>query len=503
MTTNLRDTMARGAAWMVLFRLVDRGVGFISTLILARLLTPEHFGIVAMATSFIAMLELIGAFGFDTALIQRADATRAHYDTAWTFSVILGCTLSLLMVATARPLSRFYEQPPLAYVMSALAVGSFAQGFQNVGTVAFRKQMEFHKEFRFLLSKRVATFPITIALAFVLRNYWALVGGMVTGKLVDLWLSYHFHPYRPRFDLSRTKDLLHFSKWLLVVNVLLFLRDRSPDFIIGRIAGPHSLGIFRISNELGNIPGAELVAPINRAVYPAYVTIARDLRALQREYLWVMSMICLLAIPAVAGVAATATLIVPLALGQNWLSAIPVLQVIAFFGISHVMQSNAYSVCLALGRGNIFAFLNGGSVLVLIAFLIPLVRSDGALGAAYAYLTAALIVLPIAVATILRILKLSVTDFVRAVWRPLAASTLMFLAVERYSEARASTTATSELISGMLGAVCLGVVLYVAGVALFWVLSGRPDSAEAATMRKVSRVCLSVTRARRSARKSE
>src|ERR1043165_4489758 len=98
MTGDLRGKMARGAAWMVLFKLLDRGLGFLSTLVLARLLSPDNFGIVAMATSLIGMLELISAFGFDMALIQRADATRAHYDTAWTFNVILGCVISLLMV---------------------------------------------------------------------------------------------------------------------------------------------------------------------------------------------------------------------------------------------------------------------------------------------------------------------------------------------------------------------------------------------------------------------
>src|SRR5215831_5760229 len=350
MSDELREKMARGAAWMVLFRLVDRGVGFISTLVLARLLTPDNFGIVAMATSLIAMLELISAFGFDMALIQRANTTRAHYDTAWSFGVILGGVLSFLMVALSWPISRFYGQPALVYVICALAAGSLVQGFQNVGTVAFRKDMEFDKEFRFLLSKRIATVPITITLAFLLRNYWALVAGMVTGRVVDLWLSYRFHPYRPRFDLSAARDLLQFSKWLLLVNAVQFLRDRSPDFIIGRIIGPKALGIFSVSYELANMPGTELVAPINRAVYPAYVKIAGDRAALQREYLSVMAMICLLAVPAVAGLAATAGLIVPLALGPSWLSAIPVLQVLAFFGITQVMQSNAYALCLALAR---------------------------------------------------------------------------------------------------------------------------------------------------------
>ncbi len=485
MQQELRSQMARGAAWMVLFKLLDRGIGFLSTLVLARLLTPSNFGIVAMATSFIAMLELIGAFGFDMALIQRSNTTRAHYDTAWTFSVILGCTLSVLMLALSVPIARFYGQPALVYVICALAGGSLLQGFQNVGTVAFRKDMEFHKEFRFLLSKRLATVPVTITLAFVLQNYWALVAGMVLGRAVDLLLSYRFHPYRPRLDLSAAQDLLHFSKWLLLLNALQFLRDRSSDFVIGRIAGASALGIFSVSYELANMPSTELVAPINRAVYPAYVKIAGDIPALQREYLSVMSMICLLAIPAVAGVAATASLIVPLALGQNWLGAIPVLQVLAFFGMSQVMQSNAYAVCLALGRGNVFSMLNGAFVAILITLMIVLVETRGLAGAAYAYLSTAVIMMPIAVAVILRILKLPTRRFIGAIWRPLSASTLMFLIVDRYSSLTPSTSSVSELVSAMVIAIASGVVLYVGSVSLLWWLSGKPDSAEATIANKI------------------
>ena len=477
--------MARGAAWMVAFKLADRGIGFVSTLILARLLTPDNFGIVAMATSFIAMLELVAAFGFDMALIQRADATRAHYDTAWTFSVILGCVLSLLMVALAWPIARFYGEPALVYVIGALAIGSLLQGFQNVGTVAFRKDLEFDKEFRFLVSKRIATVPLTIGLAFLLRNYWALVAGMVSGRLIDLWLSYRFHPYRPRFDLSATHDLLHFSKWLLLLNAVQFLRDRSADFVIGRIAGANALGVFSVSYELANIPGNELVAPINRAIYPAYAKIAGDREALQREYLSVMSMICLFAVPAVAGIAATANLIVPLLLGPNWLSAIPILQVLAFFGISQVMLSNAYALFLALGRASIFARLNGALVVVLIALLIVFVGYGGATGAAYAYLTSALVILPFAVLVIIRVLQLAVRRFVAAVWRPLAAASVMYFAVAQYSSSRPPTASVLELASTMAVSVLLGVGIYVSAIALFWALSGRPASAETAALKQL------------------
>jgi lipopolysaccharide exporter len=473
---DVRNQMARGAIWMVAFKLFDRSIGLLSTLILARLLTPENFGVVAMATSFIALLELIGAFGFDMALIQRRDATREHYDTAWTFSVLLGCVLCVALLALSVPIAKFYRNDQLIPVICTLAVGSLLQGFQNVGVVAFRKEMQFDKEFRFLATKKLVTFPLTVTLAFLLRNYWALVIGMTAGRLVDLLLSYRFHPYRPKFCLSAASDLLHFSKWLLLLNVLQFLRDRSSDFVIGRIAGPRALGLFSNSYELANMPGTELVAPINRAVYPAYARIASDKTALQREYLSVMGMICLLAIPAVAGMAATANLVVPLVLGDKWLDAVPILQILAFFGISQVMQSNAYALFLALGRGDIFARINGTYVTLLITALLLLVPRYGVTGGAYAYLFAALLTLPLGIGVILHQLQLSLTRFAKEVWRPLLASAAVFGIVNAYSGDVPLTTTFVPLMWITCRAIALGIATYVVAIALFWWLAGRPAS---------------------------
>jgi len=483
---DIRSKMARGAVWMVGFKLFDRSIGFVSTLILARLLTPDNFGVVAMATSFTSVLEMIGAFGFDMALIQRKDATRAHYDTAWTFSVLFGTVLALLMVALAAPMAHFYKQPGLVAVIATLATGSFLQGFQNVGVIAFRKEMEFGKEFRFLATKRLVTFPLTITLAFVLHNYWALVIGMTTSRAVDLILSYRFHPYRPKFSLAAAGDLLHFSKWLLLLNFLQFLRDRSSDFVLGRFAGPGALGLFSVSYELANMPGTELVAPINRAVYPAYVKIVHDLEAMQREYLSVMSMICLLAIPAVSGVAATASIVVPLVLGGKWLAAVPILQILAFFGISQVMQSNAYALFLALGRGDIFARINGAYVVLLIAALLSFVPHFGAKGGAYSYLAAALITLPLGIGVILHQLRLSVLRFAKEVWRPLCASGLMFALVQAFSHTPSSDLGSARLMARMGIAAGLGIASYVAFIAALWWLSGRPaSSAETIVLNRV------------------
>ena len=236
----INSKMARGAAWMVFFKLTERSIGLISTVVLARLLLPADFGLVAMAMSMVAVLELLGAFGFDMALIQRQDAQRHHYDTAWTFNVLFSVVSATVLVILAIPAAKFYNEPRLDNIMYFLALSSLLQGFENIGVVAFRKDMTFDKEFRYLLGKKLAAFLVTVPLAFLLRNYWALVIGILTGRSFAVLLSYYVHPYRPRFDLSGRHDLFHFSKWLFISNVFYFLRVRSADFIIVEIWLPRS-----------------------------------------------------------------------------------------------------------------------------------------------------------------------------------------------------------------------------------------------------------------------
>ena len=246
--------MAKGAVWMVLFKFTERGLGLISTIILARLLLPADFGLIAMAVSIIAVLELLNSFGFDTVLIQNPDANRSHYDTAWTFNVIFGTASSLILFLLASPAAAFYDEPRLEMVIDFLAIGTFIQGLGNVGVVAFRKELEFNKEFKFLVAKKLISFCITVPLAFILKNYWALVIGMLAGKSAGMALSYLVHPYRPRFSLAARHELFQFSKWLLLNNLLFFLRFRSAHFIIGKTAGTHALGLYTIAYEISNLP---------------------------------------------------------------------------------------------------------------------------------------------------------------------------------------------------------------------------------------------------------
>lgn len=479
---DIHRKMAKGAAWMVSFKFVERSIGLVSTIALARLLVPEDFGLVALAMAVIAVLELLGAFSFDVVLIQKQQADRSYYDTAWTFNVIVGVVSAAALVLLARPVASFYNEARLEDIMMLLALAPLVDSMQNIGVVAFRKDMQFHKEFVFLLTKKLISFTVTLTLAFWLRNYWALIAGVVTGRLTGTALSYWVHPFRPRFAWSKRAELFHFSFWLFMTNVANFVTNRVPDFVVGKIAGAHSLGLFSIAYEVSNMPTTELVAPINRAVFPGYAKLGNDVAALRAGYLNVIGLIGLFAIPAGFGLAATAGIFVPLVLGDKWVDAVALIQVLAFYGVLNAVEGNTGAVYLAQGKPKINAYL----VFALNAIRLPAViiatSMYGAYGAACGILLAALIMVPVNLTIVFRCLEMGPGGFIGVMWRPVTAGLVMLAALLQIKYFLGPAEGFGMLFVQLLSLVACGGLIYILSILGFWMMTGRPQGAETAVL---------------------
>lgn len=468
--------MAAGAAWMVAFKLTERTLTLVSTIVLARLLVPADFGVVAMAMSIVAILEVLTAFSIDVALIQRADVQRGHLDTAWTFNVMFGAAIALTLFLLAEPTAAFYRHPELVPVMRVLAIGWLVQGLENVGPVAFRRELEFNKEYWFLSAKKLAAFAVTIPLAIWLRSYWALVVGIVAGKFLSAWLSYAVHPFRPRFSLKGARELFAFSRWLFVNNVLFFLNQRTSDVVIGRLAGAQALGLYNLSFEISNMPTTELAAPINRAVLPGYAQLYRETGTLAQSYVAVIGLIALLSIPAGAGIAAIAAPFVTVVLGPKWLDAIPLIQILAFYGCVASLGTNTGVVMMAVGRPHLMTAMALTHVCVLVPALVIATRTWGLAGAALAVLAATVLVLPLNFAILARVLGAGAMDLVRPLWRPVLGAAAMY-GVVRLVLGRLGAAGAGEGVQLAAG-IATGVVAYVVAVAILWAVAGRPEGAE-------------------------
>ncbi|MEO8037144.1 MAG: lipopolysaccharide biosynthesis protein [Betaproteobacteria bacterium] len=470
--------IAHGAVWMMGLKLLERSIGLVSTVILARLLLPEDFGLVAMAIAVVALLELMTAFGFDTALIQRQQTGREHYDTAWTFNVFFGLAISALVVVLAVPAATFYHEARLEQILPILALSALVGGFENIGTVAFRKELDFRSEFRFLLAKRLSTFVVTVGLAIAFRSYWALIAGTVTGRFVSVFISYRLHAYRPRISLAARADLFHFSKWLLISSLIQFLNNRSTDFILGRTVGSHGLGIYNVAFEIATLPSTELIAPLNRAVFPAYSRLSTDLDQLRSRFMTVFSMICMAAFPVSVGVLCVAEPAVKLLLGSQWLDAIPLIRIVAISGLIGALQSNLYLVILALGKPKANTYLSATVLAVSLPSIVISSLYFGATGAAFAHCLSSIVGLIGISVVFFRLTGVSVGAFGGLMIRPIVASATMAMVVWGVGSWLATNGAVRSSLVDLLVLTSTGAVTYVATIILTWVAAGRPNGPE-------------------------
>jgi PST family polysaccharide transporter len=421
--------VAKGAAWMVSLRLTVRLIGLLNTVILARLLVPEDFGLVALATMFMGALEVFSHFGFDVVLIRDQDSDTRLYNTAWTLSIIRGIVLAILLLVLAAPAGAFLEDARLEGIIYFLAFATFADGIQNIGVVDFRKKLMFHKEFVYMVSEKIGMVAITIPLALLWRDYWALVAGIIAGRWIRVTLSYVLHAYRPRPSLAHWREIIGFSKWLLMNNMFQFIYSRADTFVIGKLLGATSVGLYSVAYELSNLATSELVAPIRRAIYPGYAQLVAHPDQFKKSFLDSFALIVALATPIAAGIGLTAEPMVWILLGEKWLDAIPLMRILAFYGLIVVCTANAWPALIALGRPQVVAWISLGSAVVLVPLLIYAVSAAGTVGAAWAVTFMALLQLTVTLSASIIIIGISLGAVARTVWRTTAAIAAMALVV--------------------------------------------------------------------------
>lgn len=488
----MKQALAKGAAWMILARWTLRLIGIVSTLVLARLLVPEDFGLVAMAMIVVALIELMGYLGMEFVLIKHPAPTRQHYYTAWTinFFVVMACAASTALASYVA--ARFFNEPRLTAIMLIIAASWFVESLKNNGTVDFRRNMQFAKEFAFLTGQKLAGFVVVVTCAFAFRSYWALVAGIVASRFTGVVLSYTMHPLRPRFCILYWREMLAFTGATMVNGLLNFVGGRVPHIFTGRVLGAASLGIYAVGEEIGSLPVTEIVDPIGRALFPGYSRLAPDLAMLGNYVLQVNAAVFTVVSPACAGIALLAEPAVTLALGDKWLAAIPLVQILAISAGCSAIRSNSWSIYYAIGRPYLITRLWLVKIGVLAISLWPMFSQFGLLGVAYADLISTLAMLLTDVSTLLRTLKLRVMRYLGALWRPLVATALMVpavLAATTYAHAALATPdayfgAAARLMIGTL----VGMAVYSATLLLLWRAAGRPDGIEALFMRRAGRL---------------
>lgn len=476
---NLGSKVAAGAAWMVGLRLLQRSLGLISTAVLARLLVPADFGLIAMALTVSALVELVTLLGFDLALIRKQDAKRTHFDTAWTLGLSFKALSAIAIVCGAHYVADFFLEPRLTEVMYVYAAIAFISGLENIGVVAFRKELEFNLEFRFQLAKKLLAVAGTVALALTFRNYWALALGSLLAQVVGVGLSYTMHSYRPRLCLSAWREMLGFSSWVVFNNLTIYARDRGSDFVTGRFLGAQPLGAYRVAHEIASLPTTELYMPIMRAVFPGFSKLVDDPPALRRAYIAAQGAVTALTLPAAVGVILFADPIVRLLLGSSWEMAVPLIQLLGLYGATKIFHGNRHSLFMALGQ----PYWVGVMVMLELAIMYPLMiywlfKGGHVEMVAWAKVIASVITLPAGMGLVSRALGLGRYELWSVMWRPLLSVTAM-AAVTLLLQRLVPLEGGAGLALLELTVFGLSALLtYIISMFSLWSICGRPSGIE-------------------------
>jgi lipopolysaccharide exporter len=484
----MRAAIFRGASWVFLVRMFDRALGLISVLILARLLMPADYGLVAMAVGVIAVLELFTALGSDFALVQKPNASATDYSSAWTLNLTLSGVCAVFTLALAYPTAQFFAEPRLVSIMAVLALSQVIAGAENTGMVEYRRELNFAVEFRFVAIKRLAAFAVTVLLAWTFQSYWALLAGTVTSRLCGLLLSFQMHPFRPTWSFASARDLIRFSKWTLLNNVAIAGLQRLPHFYAGRAFGSETVGVYVMSYEIGTMAATELAAPVNRAAMPGYSRIANDAKLLRSTFLDIGSLVLLVAIPTGVGVAALAHPLVLALLGPAWQHAVPFVQVLSIAGVLTAATANNGIALMATGAPSNSAWTAVVRLGILCVAMMAFVPWMGAMGLAWAELLATTAGFGISCLLAFKRLNVSVLEYLQRNWRAMVAAVIMASVARRLIEQGglgAVNLTTETAWWKLISTGCLAAITFCAVTMALWWTSGRPQGPESIVLQKL------------------
>ena len=466
--------MLWGSIWAIALRWSVRFTGLISTVILARLLTPADYGIVSIATLIVGLVEIFSQTGQYAALIRHPDPTREHYDSAWTIGLLLGFGLGLIILALIPVTIAYFHEPQAGAVVAVLAVRTMMVGSANIGIVNFRRNMRFRTQFLFNVYPELITFVATLVAAFVLRNYWALVIGILAQHASRVVLSYVMEPFRPRICFSKAGEIWSFSIWTLLKSIGDYVNGQIDKLAIGGFAGAAGMGRYNVARDVAISPTQELISPMITVLMPVMANVQKDKQARRDIYLNVLYWSALICSSTGVGVALVAQDMADLVLGPRW-SGVAVLM--PWFALSSAilgLSSSVYSAFDTIGRPMMSARLQWLRVVAFIAAIVPTAyffRSIEAVTIARTLITAA--VTPTLFYALSLALEVPMRVFAMAIWRPLLASLLMAMVVLTMNAGMQMGGPLRLLLD-----VTAGAATYGASLLLLWHFAGRPDGPE-------------------------
>lgn len=473
----LGKKMAKGGVILILLRLSIRSIGLVSTMILFRILAPDDFGLVALAMVVVGLVEVLAEFGFDQSLLRNKDATRGDYDVVWTLTFLRGLACAAVLLLVASPAAAYLNEPRLGLIVMWLALAPLLDGLANVGVVDFAKDLDFAKEYKLKVAQKIFSFCLTMFCAFWLRNYWALVIGIVSGKLFGVVLGYLLHPYRPRFSIKGARSVFGFSFWILVNQLILYGGNQTDKILIQKFYDAHLVGIFRVAEEICSIV-MELVWPVEKALYAGYAKLADDFEQLRRAVLTSTGFVAMLGVPMSIGILLVAEPAVAILLGEKGKPAVPFVEVLVLHGAIRSCITGAFPAFMVLGMPHVNTQFTFIAVTVRLTILFSCFHWLGVMVAPWSLVAGSCVSFVAVWIQVKRHLRLRWIDYPAAMWRIWAATLMMAGAVRSIDMLSIAPAIRYSDWLLLITQVATGAVAYVLSLLLLWRLCGLPEGPE-------------------------
>lgn len=353
---SLKNKTVKGMGWSAVENVTRLGVTFVVSVVLARLLSPEEYGLIGILTIFIAIFNAIVDSGFTNALIRKQDATDTDYSTVFYTNLVISVVLAAVLFFCAKPISVFFEGPELVSLTRVMSSVVIINALSIVQRVRITKAIDFKTQTKITFSSSIGSGVIGIAMAYMGYGVWALVGQQISNQLLTTLLFWFYNKWVPKLVFSRAsfKEMWAFGSKLLASSLIDTAWKEVYQVVIGKCYSSATLGLFTRAKQFSDLCSANLTAVVQRVSYPVLSHIQDDRDRLKRAYQRVIRTTMLPTFVLMLGMAACAEPMIYVMIGEQWLECVPMLQIICTYAMLYPLHSINLNMLQVQGRSDLF-----------------------------------------------------------------------------------------------------------------------------------------------------
>lgn len=483
--SSVTQRTATASIWTIGGKFLARLLDFVSLLILARLLSPADFGLVAIATSVLVIIETFLDLPLTQALMRQPSPSDKMFATAFTLSAIRGAAISLLMIVIAWPMALIYEDHRLFPLMVVLSIAPAMRSLVSPRMVLFMQRFDFKREFALDIITKGSTLVFGVGAAIATGSYWGLAIGAVSGPFVAAVVSYVFAPMRPTLTLVEWELFQDMVGWNSVSQVLNSINWQLDRLLLPRFTSLSMFGAFSVADNLAGIPHQTFVGPLMRPLMAAFSSLD-DHRKLVVPYLKATTAITLVAAPVLLILALLAEPALRIAVGDKWAFAAPILQwlcVVSLIGLPATMMP---PLAMVLNKTRFVAFRMLVEFIVRIPVTVLATAYFQVTGALAARIIAVLVAYAASMVITRRLIGAPFGGQLNAFLRPLMCCAPMVGFLLYVQPMLIAMPIGFNLVVGVMSCGGAALAIFWGTALLLWHLVGRPHGLESIIMTKIS-----------------